>query len=47
MVGQLPGILRYVVHVDSFLAMGVLAVVLSALDWLGRFPEPRASSRSP
>ncbi len=38
MVGQLPGILRYVVHVDSFLAMGVLAVVLSALDWLGRFP---------
>ena len=38
MARQLPGILRYVVHVDSFLAMGVLAVVLSVLDWLGRFP---------
>lgn len=38
MIRQVPHILRYVVHVDSFLAMGALAVVLSVLDWLGRFP---------
>jgi hypothetical protein len=38
MIRHVPGIMLYLVHVDSLLAMGVLAVVLSAMEWIGTLP---------
>jgi hypothetical protein len=38
MAGRIPGILAYLVHVDSLLAMGVLAIVLSLLEWVAALP---------
>jgi hypothetical protein len=38
MVRHIPGILFYLVHVDSLLAMGVLAIVLSGMEWIGTLP---------
>jgi hypothetical protein len=40
MAGRVPEILGYLIHVDSLLAMGGLAFVLSALEWLGDLPGP-------
>lgn len=42
MVRRIPGILRYLIHKDTFLALGVLAILASALEWLGNLPEPMA-----
>ncbi|MCC6750342.1 MAG: hypothetical protein IT371_21940 [Deltaproteobacteria bacterium] len=38
MLGHLPELARYVLHADSWLAMGVLALVISTLEWLGSLP---------
>jgi len=42
MARQIPSILVYLVHVDSLLAMGVLAILLSALEWFGSLPDELA-----
>ena len=42
MVGQMPHIAAYLVHVDSLLAMGGLAIVLSLLEWVGALPGEAA-----
>jgi len=47
MVRHLPGILLYLVHVDSLLAMGVLALLLSALEWVGTLPTELPSLANP
>jgi hypothetical protein len=38
MVRRIPGLLAYLVHVDSLLAIGVLAVLVSLLEWVGTLP---------
>jgi len=42
MVRHVPGILVYLIHVDSLLAMSVLAIVLSVLEWVGSLPSELA-----
>lgn len=39
MLRRIPGVLRYLLHVDSLLAMGVMAIVLSAIEWVGALPH--------
>jgi hypothetical protein len=39
MVRRLPEVLSYILHVDSLLALGVLAVVISLLEWMGTLPS--------
>jgi hypothetical protein len=41
---HLADIFTYVFHVDSFLALGVLSLTLSALDWVGNLPHMLSSS---
>ena len=38
MIPKLGDILSYVIHADSLLAIGVLSVILSVLDWVGTLP---------
>ncbi len=38
MLRRIPEVLRYTIHVDSFLAMGALALLLSILEWVGTLP---------
>ncbi len=38
MLRRLPAVLGYLMHKDSFLALGVLALCLTLLEWLGRLP---------
>jgi hypothetical protein len=38
MARRVPDILAYLLHSDSLLALGVLAVVISVLEWLGTLP---------
>jgi hypothetical protein len=44
---QFPSTLAYVVHVDSWLALGTLALVLGLLQWLGTFPGAMAKLAFP
>lgn len=38
MLRRVPGILAYLVHVDSLLAMAGLAIIFSLLEWVGSLP---------
>jgi hypothetical protein len=40
MARHVPAILGYLIHVDSFLAMAGIAIVLASLEWIGDLPSP-------
>jgi hypothetical protein len=40
MARRIPEILSYLIHVDSFLAMAGIAIVLASLEWIGDLPSP-------